>query len=464
MLHVSYRLRYWQTKCQRLSGNLTPRRNLLTLAIETSCDDTCVSILDTTPRQYEASANLLFNAKVTARNTGKGGILPTESLESHQSNLSKLLGTALKFLPDAKVEQDERKIWLRDGDQKRKPDFISVTRGPGMSASLGVGLNTAKGLATAWQIPMVGVHHMQAHALTPRLVSATSRVLRIEESGYEPSFPFLTLLISGGHTMLLYSKGLVDHEILATTTDTAIGDELDKCGRLILPPDLRESTPDTAFAKYLSAYAFAGPEDMMAWHVPKTRAEEVDRRANEFGWRLSTPMAQNRDLAFSFSGIASQVKRLMLARSAEGGMIDNERRWLARSALGTAFEHLGSRTVLALEKLRIEGVEIDNLVVSGGVAANTFLRSYLRDLLDVRSFSATKLVFPPADLCTDNAVMIAWAGVEMYEAGYSTDLGCAPIRKWSMDSRGSTAGILGIDGWIRHSNQQRDYQIDLSRA
>ena len=128
-------------------------------------------------------------------------------------------------------------------------------------------------------------------------------------------------------------------------------------------------------------------------------------------------------------------------------MGEAERILLARSALGTAFEHLGSRTVLALEKLRGEGVEISGLVVSGGVAANDFLRFYLRQMLDLRSFGHVGLIFPPVELCTDNAAMIGWAGVEMFEAGYRTDLGCEPIRKWSMDSRSEDGGILGIGGW-----------------
>ena len=447
MLHVCRRLSCIQTRCRPPIIIPTLRRNLLTIAIETSCDDTCVSILETTGGHDDARADLLFNEKITARNTGKGGILPTESLESHQSHLSRLLEKALHFLPDAEDTLGAKTVWLRQGKAKKKPDFVSVTRGPGMLANLGLGLTTAKGLAIAWQIPMVGVHHMQAHALTPRLVNAMAKDRHITGQALKPAFPFLTLLVSGGHTMLLYSRGLVDHEILATTTDTAIGDELDKCGRMLLPAELREGTPDTAFGKHLSAYAFQSPGDFAQWTIPSTRAEEAMTPVNEFGWSLSAPMAQCRKLAFSFSGIGSQVKRLMVGRSTGGGMDDKERLLLARSVLGTSFDHLGSRTIIALEKLRATGVEIENLVVSGGVAANDFLRYHLRKLLDVRCFSKTRLVFPPVALCTDNAAMIAWAGVEVFEAGYSTDLACAPVRKWSMDSRGPGGGILGIGGW-----------------
>lgn len=431
------------------------RRSLLTLAIESSCDDTCVAILSKQTARHDANptaVNLHFNEKITLRNTGKGGIWPPEALDSHQSNLAKLIEKSLSSLPDGNQALPEgKKFRLQDGALKEKPDFISVTRGPGMSQNLGTGLNTAKGLATAWQIPLVGVHHMQAHALTPRPVNAMGRDEREKTSPLEPMFPFLTLLVSGGHTMLLYSKGLVDHEVLAATTNTAIGDELDKCGRFILPREIQQGTPDTAFGKYLSDYAFRGPGDFTGWHVPRHRGEEVSKPPNDFGWKLTTPLAQTRDLVFSFSGIATQVGRLMHERTDEQGMVtmnEQERILLARSALGTAFEHLGSRTVIALEKLRHEGVEISTLVVSGGVAANDFLRYFLRRMLSLRSFDHVDLVFPPVELCTDNAAMIGWAGMEMFEAGYTTDLGCAPVKKWSMDSQNEDKGILGIGGWI----------------
>jgi N6-L-threonylcarbamoyladenine synthase len=435
-------------QCRRFCHIPSLRRGLLTLAIETSCDDTCVAILSKHGDHNGTSADLLFNKRVTAQNTGKGGIVPNESLASHHTHLSALLETALPYLPDAKDTIGPKTVWLRDERAKQKPDFLSVTRGPGMAANLGLGLATAKGLAGAWQIPMVGVHHMQAHALTPRLVSAMRNDIRSSKE-CQPSFPFLTLLISGGHTMLLHSKGLLDHDILATTRDNAIGDELDKCGRLILPPELRTNTPDTSFGKYLSAYAFADPKQFSSWKIPAARDEEVNKVQDDFSCGLKVPMATNRDLSFSFASIASQVERVIVRMGGSGKMHDQERRLLARATLGTAFEHLGSRTIIALEKLRIEGVEISNLVVSGGVAANDFLRHYLRELLNVRSFANTKLVFPPVEFCTDNAAMIAWAGMEMFEAGYTTDLASAPVRKWSMDGRQADGGILGIGGWLR---------------
>ncbi|KIW20069.1 hypothetical protein PV08_00644 [Exophiala spinifera] len=429
-----------------------PRRSLLTLAIESSCDDTCVSILSksTTPAPSGCvQAHLLFNEKVTLRNTGKGGIWPPEALNSHQLHLAKLIDTSLPFLPEADQSSPvEKQLRLRDGQIKEKPDFVSVTRGPGMNQNLAVGLNTAKGLATAWQVPLLGVHHMQAHALTPRLANA---IERHDARSLQPDFPFLTLLISGGHTMLLHSKSLLEHEILASTSDTAIGDELDKCGRMLLPLEVQQNAPDTSFGKYLSAYAFQSPADFESWSVPRNRQEEIERPPNNFGWSIMTPMAKNRDLAFSFSGISSQIKRIVADRDGQHGrtpMSKEERVLLSRAALGTAFEHLGSRTIIALASLRDQGVQISTLVVSGGVAANDFLRVHLRRMLDLRSFDKVNLVFPPVELCTDNAAMIGWTGMEMFEAGYRTDLGCGPLRKWSMDGQSEDGGILGAGAWV----------------
>ncbi|KAJ9656894.1 Mitochondrial tRNAs modification protein [Neophaeococcomyces mojaviensis] len=467
---------WWQQKC-----------NLLTLAIETSCDDTAVAILeksstepahrsgngDSVDKREAISARLLFNEKTTARNTGLGGIHPIEALESHQANLSKLVSKAVGFLPNAdagleNVRSKSRVIQHNDGTLKRLPDFVSVTRGPGMRSNLACGLNTAKGLSAAWQVPLVGVHHMQAHALTPRLVDALERGQRVEDyqisipkavnasslveaSELKPEFPLLTLLVSGGHTMLLHSKGLVDHQILATTRDVAIGDALDKCGRMILPENIKSKMKDTAYAKYLSDFAFAAATQYDMWPVPMKRKDEINKPDNRFGWQVQAPLADTRDMAFSFTSIATSIERTFKVRAgpADSRMSVEERLLFARTALGIAFEHLASRTIIALENLRIARHNISTLVVSGGVAANDFLRYFLRAMLNVRGFEHVQLLFPPPWLCTDNAAMIAWCGVEMYEAGFQSGLDIGALRKWSMDPTAADGGILGVGGWMQ---------------
>lgn len=449
MPHASFRYRSLRVTWHARAFLQIPRRNLLTLAIETSCDDTCVAILSK-DKKLQPSTALLFDRKITAKNTGHGGIHPIEALDSHIANLSKLINQSLTSLPEADAKTcDQMKLYTQDGNVRQKPNFVAVTRGPGMRSNLMVGLETAKGLATAWQVPLVGVHHMQAHTLTPRMIQAMDGRETTFAKEHEPEFPFLTLLVSGGHTMLLLSKGLTEHTVIATTSDTAIGDALDKCGRLILPEDIKANMKDNAFGKYLSPFAFKDPEEFTLWPIAHHRRDEIDKRLNKFGWQIGTPLAETRELSFSFSSIATSTQRIVRERNTEKPMETDERTTLARTALGSAFEHLGSRTIIALEKLRSEGVYPSTLVVSGGVAANDFLRFYLRQLLNARSFKHVDLIFPPIQYCTDNAAMIAWAGMEMFEAGYRTDMGVQSIRKWSMDARSADGGILGVGGWLR---------------
>lgn len=321
-----------------------------------------------------------------------------------------------------------------------------------MRSNLACGLDTAKGLAVAWQIPLVGVHHMQAHALTPRLASAIQSPQNKDstEQGTTPQFPFLSLLVSGGHTLLLHSKSLTSHRTLATTTDTAIGEALDKIARDILPASMLEGRKDTMYARLLSDWAFPTIDSMNPYNPPRRRGEEINKPVNKYGWAMQNPYAETKDLKFSFSGLASRVNKLV--NRANYTMSDDERVLLARTALMTAFEHLASRTVIALEHLRTYNTDIKTLVLSGGVAANSYLRLIMRRFLDVRGFGHVDLVFPPVELCTDNAAMIAWTGIEMWEEGWASELSVQPIRKWPMDEvevveweQGT--GILGVGGW-----------------
>jgi N6-L-threonylcarbamoyladenine synthase len=348
------------------------------------------------------------------------------------------------------------------GLQKRKPDFVTVTRGPGNRSNLSCGLDLAKGLSVAWQVPLLAVHHMQAHALTPRLAWAMKPdSMTQEQKSTEPEFPFLTLLVSGGHTMLLHSTTLTEHTVLASTMDTAIGEALDKIGRLVLPADHLAKVADIAYAKHLSQYAFRHDSEYASYDLPKQRRDEISKQPNKFGWAIQTPFADTKELAFSFSGIASRIRALFEERQAavEGGISDEERVLFARTALGTAFEHLASRTIIAIEKIikTYEGTELPTkkqtlrtLVVSGGVAANAFLRHVLREMLNSRGFEPIEIVSPPVELCTDNAAMIGWCGIEMYEEGWRSSLTVDPLRNWSMDlNSDGLSGIVGVPGWTK---------------
>jgi N6-L-threonylcarbamoyladenine synthase len=328
-----------------------------------------------------------------------------------------------------------------------------------MRSNLSVGMDTAKGLSVAWQVPFVGVHHMQAHLLTPRLVSALNAESRQNEMAaapapLRPNFPFLSILVSGGHSMLVNSKSLTEHEILASTADIAIGETLDKSARLILPESLLETAKNTMYGKMLEQFAFPnGAADYADYRPAMNRGEEQIKRQSSWGWSITTPFANTRQLQFSFSCVSSTVTRILSSKEQAGQTMSlDERVALAREAMRVCFEHLASRTIIALEALRKENRdgedELKTLVLSGGVAANKFLVTVLRSFLDVRGFQHVEIIAPPPYLCTDNAAMIGWAAIEMFEAGWSTDLSSRALRKWSLDPESDDDGILGPDGWI----------------
>ena len=352
-------------------------------------------------------AALHFHEKITSDNSRYGGVHPLISLNSHQENLAKLISQALHSLPDSPEAMAEtfNTIPVRSANgilkSKQKPDFITVTRGPGMRSSLSTGLDTAKGLSVAWQIPLVGVHHMQAHALTPRLMSALQYT---SQPAIQPTFPFLSLLVSGGHTLLLHSISLTSHRTLAQTADIAIGDFIDKTARATIPPSILESAGNTMYGPLLEAFAF--PTSSYNYAPPLCRADEVARRPTGWSWTLGPPLADTRGgekskaMEYSFSGLDSACRRIVNGRYTFEEFSIVERRDLAREALRVAFEHLASRVVMGLQSLAVEGgkwavsapadlgretrlfetnpetmAPVTTLVVSGGVAANLFLRA-----------------------------------------------------------------------------------------
>ncbi|KAK2765488.1 hypothetical protein FQN54_008342 [Arachnomyces sp. PD_36] len=422
-------------------------------------DDTSVSIVEKDDKDpSNVSAKLHFLENITADTRQYKGIHPIVALDSHRENLAKLVDKSLRSLPEPKGEHHAgNTIQLLPSDNRtgallrKKPDFISVTRGPGMRSNLSTGLDTAKGLSVAWQIPLVGVHHMQAHLLTPRLVSALDRKPT-------PDFPFLSILVSGGHSLLAHSSSIVDHTILAESSDIAVGAALDKVARLVIPPDLLATSKTTMYGKILENFAFPnGEDDHKDYKPPATRGEEVTKHQTKWGWSIALPFAETRTLEFSFAGIASRVTQLVTAinEASNKPFSHEERITFARESMRICFEHLASRTVIALQDHQLQKKSerpIKTLILSGGVAANRFLLRVLRSFLDVRGFGNVEIVAPPVYLCTDNAAMIGWAGIEMFEAGWRSDLSCKAWRKWSLDDGvggDGNGGVLGPEDWRR---------------
>ncbi|KAM0434492.1 hypothetical protein ACHAPT_003588 [Fusarium lateritium] len=433
-------------------GGFDGGRTLVTLAIETSCDDTGVAILRHTPKSTE----LLFNERISSDNRAFKGIHPLVAVKGHSAALAPLVRRALDALPDDAGDGRRPHCAAPGGARKQIPDFVSVTRGPGMRSNLGIGLDMAKGLAVAWGVPLVGVHHMQAHALTPRLARALGMSMGEEDTGRTrsgPEFPFLSLLVSGGHTQLVYSSGLTDHAILATSGDIAVGNLLDQTARDILPADVFNASDHVMYGRLLEAFAFPPGDNMESAYEavftpPASRAAEMEPPASGYAWTVPTPFRQSRKLAFSFSSIYTHVHNI----AAAGGtsMSAAERRALAQHTMTAAFTHLAGRLCVALED-RPELREAKTLVVAGGVASNRFLMHVLRRTLAVRGFGHLQIVAPPVELCTDNAAMIAWTGMEMFQAGWESELSITGIGKWPMDPEHGE-GILGVDGWVRRES------------
>lgn len=428
------------------------RRPFTTLGIETSCDDTCVAILTTDPSTR--AARLPFNAKLTSDNRQFRGVFPPAALDGHASSLAGLVSEALRTTSSTTASA--------------RPDLVAVTRGPGMSANLAEGLALAKGLSVAWDVPLLAVNHMQAHALTPRLVDALDAASSshpptsnrppdardpaptAQPGPPAPAFPFLTLLVSGGHTQLVHSRSLTDHRILANSANIALGDALDKCARLILPDDLVAACPDVMYARALEAFAFppaTADRDLAAYVAPARRADEIEPYTSPHGWTLHPPLASSRRLAYEFSALQSHVQSVLALRP---NLPLPLRRALAYDVMRIAFEHLAGRVLLALAADPSLASHASALVVSGGVASNRFLATVLRSMLDARGFPHLPLVAPPLHLCTDNAAMIAWTGWEMYRAGYSSSLDVRVLKKWSVDPTAPDGGILGPEGWLHN--------------
>lgn len=454
----------------------------------------------------------MYNGKTVSDNTEFRGVVPTVAIASHTSGLAGLVEQALLSLPlCGSVNEDSI---LLNGRLRTKPDAIAVTRGPGMMANLAVGLNTAKGLSLAMQRPMIGVNHMQAHALTPRLVSAmenfaqgssASEYAALEAGkktgvlfsqfvmtegkemdnrpSMEPEYPFLTLLVSGGHTQLSLSLSPTSHPILASVSHLALGRMLDHSARLILPPELLAQHQDVMYGRLMEEYAFPRSntdEENYGWYVPpaKRRDEITPSRAGDsWRWTLPVPLADTRRMEYDFTGLRGSITKIVHHEEFMGlPFSEAERRTMAREVMRLCFEHLASRILFVLagdvdheliaadaatdnpQKHRgacgsstvVRGRNVRDVVVAGGVASNRFLRHVLRKVLDARGYAHVRLGAPPTWLCTDNAAMIAWTGAKMWDAGYRTSLDVLPRKKWSVDHRAEDGGVLGVDGWVMH--------------
>ncbi|KAK3160661.1 hypothetical protein QOZ80_1BG0062660 [Eleusine coracana subsp. coracana] len=337
------------------------RRDILMLGIETSCDDTAASVVrgdgKILSQVVSSQADLLVRY---------GGVAPKMAEEAHALAIDQVVQ---KALDDANLSGSDLSA-------------VSVTIGPGLGLCLRVGVHKARKIAKEFSLPIVGVHHMEAHALVSRLVNK------------ELNFPFLALLISGGHNLLVLAHDLGQYVQLGTTIDDAIGEAYDKSARW-LGLDMRKG---------------GGPA-----------LEELALEGNPEAVKFRVPMRQHKDCNFSYAGLKTQVRLAIESRCVEDIPISSasEEDRQSRADIAASFQrvavlHLEERCQRAVEwALKIEP-SIRHFVVSGGVASNKYVRTRLTHIAEVNGL---QLVTPPPSLCTDNGVMIAWTGIEHFVAG-----------------------------------------------
>ena len=337
------------------------------LGLESSCDDSAAALVT-------GDRRILAQAVVgqTQAHQPYGGVVPEIAARAHVEILPGLIRRVL----------DEAKLPLAE------VDAIAATAGPGLIGGVMVALLAGKGLALAAGKPLIAVNHLEGHALSPRLADP------------DLQFPYLLLLVSGGHCQLLEVRGLGDYRRLATTIDDAAGEAFDKA------------------AKLLGLGYPGGPA-----------VEELAKHGDRSAVPLPRPLVGSGEPHFSFAGLKSAVQRA--ASSGEHKAED-----IAASFQQAVVDCLVDRTRVALDK-----TDAPTLVVAGGVAANQAIRTALAGLAEAngRRFSV-----PPGWLCTDNAAMIAWAGAERFAAGKCDGLDAPARARWPLDERAEKVRGAGV--------------------
>jgi N6-L-threonylcarbamoyladenine synthase len=352
---------------------------LTILGIESSCDDTAAAIVRGVPGRAEVASSVVSGQ--VALHAGFGGVVPEIAARAHAEKL------------DIMVEQALSAAGVTLGDL----DAIAVTAGPGLIGGVLSGVMCAKGLAAATGLSLLGVNHLAGHALTPQL---TEGLL----------FPYLMLLVSGGHCQFLLVRDHDDYTRLGGTIDDAPGEAFDKAARL------------------LGLGQPGGPA-----------IEAAARDGDLARVTLPRPLLDRDDCNMSFSGLKTAILRARddLVQD-KGGLTTRDQADLAASFQAAIADVLVEKTRRAVTAARSPVPSLSRFAVAGGVAANGAIRAGLETVCTDMSmgFSA-----PPLALCTDNAAMIAYAGLLRYAAGESDDLTLAARPRWPLDGR--SPGLLG---------------------
>ena len=344
------------------------REKITFLGIETSCDETAAAVI----RENEnGTADVLSNVVSSQINEHKefGGVVPELAARAHLENIDYIINKSLK---DSDITLNEI-------------DGIAATAGPGLIVCLTVGLNIGKSIAAFANKPFIGVNHLEGHALSPGLEN------KIE-------FPYLLLLISGGHTQYLIVKDVNNYEQLGTTIDDALGEAFDKT------------------AKMLKLGYPGGPN-----------IEKFSKLGDKNYFKLPKPIINKAGCNLSFAGLKTAVLRESKKINEEEQLRYN----LAASFQNTINKILYKKTKVAVEMFR-EKTKKENfqLIVAGGVAANKTIRKNLSTLSDEINFET---IYPDLKFCGDNAAMIAWAGIQRFKKNMIDDVNMSAKSRWPLD-------------------------------
>ena len=340
------------------------------LGIESSCDDTAAAVVRVGPGGAQVLSSVALGQD--AAHAPFGGVVPEIAARAHADRLDGVIAEAVE----------------RAGTGFAGLDLIAATAGPGLIGGVMAGLTVAKGLSFALDVPLRPVNHLAGHALSVLLE-------------HEVAFPYLLLLVSGGHSQLLVAEDARTFRRLGTTIDDAAGEAFDKTAKLL-------------------GLGLGGPA-----------VERAAEGGDPARFAMPRPLQGRPGCDFSFSGLKTAVRS---AAEAASPLSDLDRADLAASFQAAAVRHLTERTALALHRAG----PVRALVASGGVAANGLLRASLRELAEARG---VPLVVPSLRYCTDNAAMIALAGAHAGEGGEGNALAFAPRPRWPLDE--DAAGIGG---------------------
>lgn len=336
---------------------------MLVLGIETSCDETGVAL-------YDSQQGLLADALFSQIDLHRvyGGVVPELASRDHVKRLLPLI----------------KQVLAEANKQAQQIDAIAYTAGPGLVGALLVGASCAKALAFAWQVPVLGVHHMEGHLLAPMLESKP------------PQFPFIALLVSGGHTQLVRVDGIGQYRVLGESIDDAAGEAFDKT------------------AKMLGLRYPGGPE------IAKLAEQGQPGR-----FKLPRPMTDRPGLDFSFSGLKTST--LTAWHKAEQSGVANQQ---AKADLAYAFQEAVVKTLTIKCERALEQEGLKRLVIAGGVSANQALRQELEAMLAARQ---GEVFYARPRFCTDNGAMIAYAGCRRLLAGQVDAPGTNVRARWPME-------------------------------